>query len=374
MFKFILVALIVFSLLTSINNIYGQLVPVQNNTEVDQQNNETATPQVYEKIERIEWWIFLLAILLIFIVTIISYCVIKRAQKNNLQALKDIHSVSNTDELYKGGFWDIIREGDYYPSLARFQFLLWTFVISFSLLSVYFILLRNGIVNPELSLPTNTLLLMGISTVVPIISNVISREKYTETLSSIPKKNEVPKFTTMLLEGGKPTLGRYQMFLWTFLSISIYFLQFHNYLNGQVINNIIPDVDDSLVFLMGLSQAGYLGFKSVARKRVYLVLESSIPEKDTKVDKNTPITATFNNDLDESAINQNLIILTKEGTTDAIPGDIKVDPKNKKMLIFTPKSSLEGGTKYHIKISKNLKDTKEDILESDIQWSFETNP
>jgi hypothetical protein len=92
---------------------------------------------------------------------------------------------------------------------------------------------------------------MGISTAVPIISNVISKEKYTETLSSIPKKDKLPKFSTMLLEGGKPTLGRYQMFLWIFLSISIYLLQFNNYLNGQVINNIIPDVDDSLVFLMG---------------------------------------------------------------------------------------------------------------------------
>jgi hypothetical protein len=46
---------------------------------------------------------------------------------------------------------------------------------------------------------------MGISTAVPIISNVISKEKYTETLSSIPKKDKLPKFSTMLLEGGMPT-------------------------------------------------------------------------------------------------------------------------------------------------------------------------
>ena len=70
--------------------------------------------------------------------------------------------------------------------------------------------------------------------------------------------------------------------------------------------------------------------QQVARKRIYLVLETSISKKDTKVDKNTPITATFNNDLDETAINQNSIILTKEGSTDPIQGDIKVDPKNKK--------------------------------------------
>lgn len=43
------------------------------------------------------------------------------------------------------------------------------------------------------------------------------------------------------------------MFLWTFLSISIYLLQFNNYLNGPEINSIIPDVNGSLVFLMGLS-------------------------------------------------------------------------------------------------------------------------
>lgn len=106
--------------------------------------------------------------------------------------------------MYKGGFWDIIREGDYYPSSARFQFLLWTFVISFTFLSVYFILLRNGIVNTELDLPTNTLLLMGISIAVPIISNVISKEKYAKTLSSIPKENEIPKFSTMLWKVANP--------------------------------------------------------------------------------------------------------------------------------------------------------------------------
>ena len=40
MFKFILFALIVFTLSTSTHNIHGQLVPVQNNTEIDKQNNE----------------------------------------------------------------------------------------------------------------------------------------------------------------------------------------------------------------------------------------------------------------------------------------------------------------------------------------------
>jgi hypothetical protein len=50
--------------------------------------------------------------------------------KNN-NSSPTVNSVRNLGR----GFWDIIREGDYYPSLARFQFLLWTFAISFVFLS-----------------------------------------------------------------------------------------------------------------------------------------------------------------------------------------------------------------------------------------------
>lgn len=377
MIKFILFTLIVFSFLNSIHNIYGQQVITENTTEIILQTNKTNSDQPklsIIQIEKKEWWIYLLSIFIIVIVTIFSSWLFKRAQKDNLQLLKDTGSISNIDVKHKGGFWDIIREGDYYPSLARFQFLLWTFVISFTLLSVYLILLRNGILDPKLELPTNTLILMGISTIVPIISNVISKENYTKTLSSIPEKNTIPKLSTMLLEGGKPTLGRYQMFLWTFLSISIYLLQFNNYVNGPVFDRLIPDVDDSLVVLMGLSQGAYLGFKAVARERIYLVLESSTPVKDTKVDKNTVITATFNNELDATTIDQNTIILTKEGSTDLIPGESKVDPTNKKMIIFKPTSPLEEGAKYNVKLSQSLKDKDGNTLEADNAWSFETKP
>ena len=51
----------------------------------------------------------------------------------------------NDQDTHKTNFWDIIRDGDYYPSLARFQFLLWTFNISFAFLSVYLVRVFGGV-------------------------------------------------------------------------------------------------------------------------------------------------------------------------------------------------------------------------------------
>ena len=374
MIKFILFTLIVFILLNSTHSIYGQLVSVENTTaKISSQDNITSSDTFTKKIEINKLWIYILSIFIIAIVTIIAFWVFNRAHKDNLQSLKDDGLINNIDEMHQGGFWDIIREGDYFPSLARFQLLLWTWVISFTLLSIYLIFLINGIVNPVLEMPTNILILLGLSTITPIVSNVISKEIHTRVLPSIPKKNKAPKISTMLLESGKPTIGRYQMFLWTFLAIFIYLGQFNNYVHGTSFDKLIPDVDDSLVILMGLSQGAYLGFKSVSRKRIYLTLQSQTP-KDTKVDKNTPITATFNNDLDATTLDQNSIILTKKGSTDLIPGKSNVDQINTKMITFHPELPLEEGTIYNVKLSQNLKDKAGNNIESDEEWSFETNP
>ena len=36
-------------------------------------------------------------------------------------------------------FWDLLREKDWYPSLSRFQLLLWTWIIGFSFFGVFII-------------------------------------------------------------------------------------------------------------------------------------------------------------------------------------------------------------------------------------------
>ena len=136
--------------------------------------------------------------------------------------------------------------------------------------------------------------LIGIGVVTPIIGNALSRFKYDSTISR-KRIKEIPALTTMLLENDKPVLFRYQMFLWTFVGIGIYLFVFFSTMsmvisdvqkagelgcdqleeveaqqkgctNLKQLNSLnLPDIDPSLVILMGLSQGGYFGGKLVAR-------------------------------------------------------------------------------------------------------------
>jgi hypothetical protein len=75
-------------------------------------------------------------------------------------------------------FGDIIRDGNGFPSLARFQFLLWTFITLFAVLGVFLIRLFMGVPAIASDIPENLLILTGISLAVPIVSSPISSMKY----------------------------------------------------------------------------------------------------------------------------------------------------------------------------------------------------
>lgn len=219
---------------------------------------------------------YLISGLIIAVITYASARITVRARKwtRKIRSRTKTENVDNK-ESYRGGFWDIIREGDYFPSLGRFQFMMWTIVISFAFLSIYLIRVNEGITTfDEGLLPTRLLELMGISVFVPVIGNVVSRYKHAKALlQEMPLKDNVPPFSTMLLEGNKPTLARYQMFLWTLIGVALYLLIFFSNVSqtlesGSLQNLTVPDIDSMLVVLMGLSQSGYLGSKLVARGQV----------------------------------------------------------------------------------------------------------
>jgi hypothetical protein len=168
----------------------------------------------------------------------------------------------------KWNFWDIIRDSAGYPSLARFQFLIWTIVILFSLLSINILRLHPINQNPpEFSFQPGLLALMGISVAVTPTSAYVAKLKYGEhsgkTLESQDLMEERKKkpFGLMLLQNGRPSLTRFQMFSWTIISVLLYCAQlFITYL-GPLSELVLPDVDPVMVMLMGLSQAAYIGGK-----------------------------------------------------------------------------------------------------------------
>jgi len=225
---------------------------------------------------------YILAIIIILIITLIAKNVITKIRGTKTPG-------------YKSRFSDIIRGHDMDPGLSTFQFLLWTFVLMFAFISVYFVRIFGGVSEPpQAPLPIYLLAIAGISVATPILSTLISSYKYADsnpvqfnsgddskppqTLDSPSTSGQIipkirPGFGEMLREFGKPTLARFQMFAWTWIGITVYLAVFFSTVseNSQNVQNLaVPDVDPTLVILMGLSQFAFLGIKTAASNEIQI--------------------------------------------------------------------------------------------------------
>jgi hypothetical protein len=133
-------------------------------------------------------------------------------------------------------------------------------VLMFVLFSVYLIRIFGGVTEVIAGPPPVYLLaLTGISFVTPFASSLISSLRYPKADTVIEEQgiqNGRPPLGEMLREFGKPSLSRYQMFGWTWISIIIYLSIYGAELSRDHINvaNLkIPEVFPILVALMGLS-------------------------------------------------------------------------------------------------------------------------
>jgi len=203
--------------------------------------------------------------------------------------------------LRKNGsnFWDCIREKDFHPSLARFQFLLWTWVIVFAFFSVILMRAFAGVQPVPLAIPQNLLLLMGVNAAPTAISSAVNGFRYQAFITSIEKQRrannvnstrqllelkdksgnqkeisievgatkyilkEIP-LSDIFNEEGKPAITRFQVFVWTIIAIIVYFIIF-GMTTLSSLPNIqsfsLPDVDLTMLTLMGLSHGTYIAGK-----------------------------------------------------------------------------------------------------------------
>ncbi|NYT05830.1 MAG: hypothetical protein GKC04_05595 [Methanomicrobiales archaeon] len=195
-----------------------------------------------------------------------------------------------------GNLLNIIRAEYWVPSLSLFQFLLWTIVISFSYLWVMSFRIFEGDLSFSMELPTNLYLLLGISVAVPLVSIGYTKEAYKpETLAKPPEK--LPPFGMMLKNKGKIALNRFQMFLWTIVSIVLYLSIVVGTITGMaaalatpddaagpvdVSDLSVPDIDPTLLYLMGLSQTGYLGGRVLGEDKKAAKKAAKPPEEAAK--------------------------------------------------------------------------------------------
>jgi len=198
--------------------------------------------------------IILVAVIIVIAILIHFY---KKNQSKEGQESSDDEKKDLLKSTYL--FW-VIADKNGHGSLSKFQFLLWTVLIAVLYITLWFLQFLYGETAAPPAIPVQVMGLMGISIAVPIANQAIINYKINKYRPEGEKFNE-PVFASMLEEEGKPSLLRLQMFLWTLASIVIYFIYFItkalsiDAVPGEL---ALPDIDPTLLYLMGLSQTGYL--------------------------------------------------------------------------------------------------------------------
>jgi hypothetical protein len=62
-------------------------------------------------------------------------------------------------------------------------------------------------------------------------------------------------------DDGQPDIGKVQMIGFTFVAVGIFVATLIHQLASTPVTTTLPDIDSSLLVLMGISQGGYLGSK-----------------------------------------------------------------------------------------------------------------
>jgi hypothetical protein len=155
-------------------------------------------------------------------------------------------------------------------SISKFQFFAWTVVVGYVYAMLYAArLAATGNPGPITSIPYNVLLAMGFSITTAIAAkaitvNYLGSGRLTQQASG--QTNLSP--ASLITSDDAPDLNKVQMLFWTIVATSIFVIQGHSGIYAAVVcdvtnpaNTCFPSIDTSLMLLMGLSQASYLGGK-----------------------------------------------------------------------------------------------------------------
>ena len=169
-----------------------------------------------------------------------------------------------------GGSWNVLRfiQGeDHRPSTSKAQWLLWTIVILFSYVAIYAARAQRGHFEALGEVPANVLVALGLTTATMAVAKGIAMSKRQPPATAATLGISDLRFLVQENDGS-PDLSKAQMLAWTFVALSVYVLVVVNQVHG-IVHDVpgsigIPDIDGSLMALMGLGQGGYIAKKVVS--------------------------------------------------------------------------------------------------------------
>ena len=142
-------------------------------------------------------------------------------------------------------------------SVSKVQVWMWTMTILFSYVYLF---LWHG---PPDKFPDSLWELMGISALSSGAAKYIAMVagKPSEPTQDVKEKIKNQNWlASMLSDDGQPSMMRLQMFGWTLVTVFLFLMYLHK-------EQELWDVPKTLVILMGISHAGYLGDKGAAAAR-----------------------------------------------------------------------------------------------------------
>jgi hypothetical protein len=168
--------------------------------------------------------------------------------------------------------WQLVDGADGRPSTSKFQWLLWIVVIVFAYTVLWVLRAKQGNYSAIGQVPVNLLTVLGFSTGTAAAAKGITAGYVQSNRVAKPKAVPAGKNTPagsvkgglVQDDTGVPDLAKLQMMGFTLIAVGIFFATLvHQIVSNPVITSL-PNIDSSLLVLMGISQGGYLGKKLVS--------------------------------------------------------------------------------------------------------------
>jgi len=163
-------------------------------------------------------------------------------------------------------FKDIIAGADGPSSTSKFQWLVWLLAIVFAYVVIWVLRAQSGDYSAISDIPTNVMVVLGFSTG----TMVIAKGLRSNSAAAGKTPQVAPNAESATLSQGlfgddtsTPDLSKIQMLTFTFIAVGIFLATLINQVTSTDVSTALPDIDSSLLVLMGLSQGGYLGKKLV---------------------------------------------------------------------------------------------------------------
>jgi IPT/TIG domain len=194
--------------------------------------------------------------------------------------------------------WRLVDGSDGRPSTSKFQWLLWLVVILFAYTVLWVVRARQGDYSAITQVPVNLLTVLGFSTGTAAAAKGITAGYVQSNRVAKPKAPPAGKNGKSAPAGsqqgglvqddtGVPDLAKLQMVGFTLIAVGIFVATLIHQVASHPVITSLPNIDSSLLVLMGISQGGYLG-----KKLVSFGAPALYPPNPAEVDAGTTVTLT----------------------------------------------------------------------------------